>query len=310
MRDAKISKEKMLRDVNNVCRYARFVICVDSDGRIVNVIDRPDGKAQLIAIVSVVEVLGESCAEQVLFEIGCGRTRPYASIEKEGKLLMKERNMKEVFPLHLHPHVFHALADCIESVVIEKCARWKNLGERFVEGIGYVPVGVTFTVARDDEYFYRQMLIEDIKRQKKRNIDKHVRAITRWVGHYKRSHYSDVQLRKFRGAQKTAELLATYEERPRHRDVLLRRFREGSHVREIIDRIIMISNINFESVDPERDLLAKHFFVNPVSLRALWVRLRKKPTHHAKDSLVIEVGVVCQQKILKMKEMMHGDIQS
>jgi hypothetical protein len=305
-----LAREKQLRDVNNICRYARFVICVERSGLIVNIVDRPDASASIIAVVLVADLLGDTLAEQVLLEVGYGRTRPYAAIEKDEKLLMKERKVRDEFPLGCYPNIFRAIFDCAEKVVIETCSKWEKPGDWFVKGIGYVGRGVTFTISRHDEFLYRQMLVEDLRRQRERNIDKHVRSISQWLGHYKRVDYTDSQFKSFEGVRKTAELLTTYEERPRHRDALLRSFRISSKVHALIERIIEVFKIDFSNVDPEAELIAKHRPDRLISLKSLWVRLRPQPSKHARGCIVAEVGLVDQSAIWLRKERESGNIQS
>lgn len=293
------SLEKSERDVENLKKYARFVIILkDGHVRLIDNVDLVNKKlpyAKIVAILGTVHYGDVELPEGILMEVGFCRTRPYARVEERLKdqkagqrwTITSRRRIRELskeeFAL-VYPHI----VECMTSIVIEHRSLWKTKGSWWVDGPGPIERGIHFTVAERDVHMFRQMVLEDIAYKKRRYISGHARRVARFLGPYKRSYYSPKQLKRFGRVRDIRELLHQPHYSPFYREVLRRCFKKGSHIQLLLDAIAETFRIDISVSEQDEVVLD----TKPVLLKSSKIacqRPKRQRTLHARDAGVFEV---------------------
>jgi hypothetical protein len=284
-----VTKEKLLRDVEHVRAHARTVICLDENAAVCEVIDRANDPHPVCLIVVLAPIVYEhERVESIVLEIGYSRTRPYASVERDGVLFMAKRrrfacaNTKQL--ASAYPAILHAM----EEIVLRARQEWKYKDAWFLSGPGYLERGIVFTVAKEDRALYRQVLSEDVRMRRERYIDWHAKCIARWIGHYRHAGFSRQQLLLFSGARKVGELLSRYTS-PFYREALLREFREGSLLHTLVEHIADANSIDLRSTSEAALLWGERDGVALPLSKNVRFRLRAAPSVHGAGCVVFEV---------------------
>lgn len=299
---------KIQRDGENIKRFARFVIVLRNG--VPELID--NGKlwrhaqpfARLVAVLGPVCLGGTTVPESVLLEIGYSRARPYAPLEqvmvgratgKGGVSLSETWTLPERIRARRMSDselqiVYPMIERCMTEIVLECRETWKSKDRWWVPGPGRVEGGIRFTFDKADRSLYRQVLLEDIRFRKDRYIRGHARRIRRLIGHYRHAEYSERQLGRFTGVEKVVDLFRemTYDNLF-YRRVLLECFRQGSLVRELLERMSRMFRLHLEGGG---EYAAVVYDEEGPSL-GLWKNIRARvidqPRVHAKHGVVFEI---------------------
>jgi hypothetical protein len=293
---------KLIRDVANVRRYARFVLVLTQEG--VQVIDnghlRKSGLpyAKLIAVVGTVSYKAETF-EGLLMEIGYSRTRPYTSLEERHetagkgraprrwhlKARSRVRGLTDTELASIYPH----FGPCMETIVLEHREKWQVKKAWWVNGPGPVERGVYFTVSRSDARMHQQMALEDVRFRKRAYISGHMKRIRRYLRRATLAYYPLERLRTRVWANLIADVLAQRHYTPFYRTVLIQQFPKGSHQRSLLGDIAEAFAIDVTLSDDEVAVLHAPEVVLPHFTNVRCYRVPQQPVVHARGASVFEV---------------------
>lgn len=159
-----IHKARLARDVARHKEFSRFVIVFDQSGQatlIDNGFRQSEGleMISLIAVIGPVHYWGEAIPEAVLLEIGYRRTRPYRPVQSG--IFSRERFPVGELTAEQVQVVYPIIQDCLQAILIETRAKWKNKGRWFASyGANVIEKGIQITVHRRDRWLYTQLLRE------------------------------------------------------------------------------------------------------------------------------------------------------
>lgn len=313
----RVTCAKLKRDVENLRKYARFVIVLNETFvEVVDNIERRNKKlpfAKLIAIIGPAEHEGIFFNESLLMEVGYSNTRPYKQTElwvkrEDGSfiksLTLKQRpRVRKISDDELsltYPHI----VQCMTTIVLEQRAGWMIKEPWFVSGARYVERGIFFTISRTDALMHRQMVLEDVRYRKWKYIYHHASWIRARLGALKSSYYTSKQLKSFARIRNVAQMLSNGHYTAFYRAVLCRQFAEGTHVRCLLDSIMEVFHIDVSLSDEESNtldaVLVLPKFVNIRCYRPP-VQPRMQPRAHGQGSSIFEV--VLERKYREKNEV-------
>ena len=222
---------------------ARFVVVMERDGS-VTVIDNGYRLERKLPCAYMIAVVGWTVhegveTETVLLEMTYHKHRPYREIcsrtlpDPGGRSRWRIRPRTRI--ARLTPDdidkVYPELCACIRSIVLECRWYWKSKAKRFIKGRSFdFHAGIFFTVSLEDEWLYRQLILEyDRYMERVGVITRHIRCIGWWIG--KHSLKMLEQRSNLKGAVKLAEMLGYYQD-PIHQALMLYRLGEKELLRE------------------------------------------------------------------------------
>ena len=302
-----VTEGKILRDTENILSFARFaIVFVDGKPTLVdNGARHAEGLpyARLIAVLAPYKRGGKVMLADVL-EIGYSRTRPYAEIEsgrvREKKNSKNERRISLALRFKQRSRVrsiseeelvsaYPIIVDCMTKIVLECREHWSVKKTWYVDGPGEIERGIYFTFSKQDHVLVRQMLLENVRYLKRKYIGWHSACIRFWIGRYRRSDYSDRQLKGFIGSNKVAELVDRYPD-PLYRRVLLSYFPNGTHIRLLLERIFEAFKIDAEKESEfSKIVFSKRSPRLPFFDTMYGYVIGEQPAVHAKGCLVVEI---------------------
>lgn len=167
---------KAIDDVRRLKEQARYVLILDAQGKLINIIYRATYFANLIAVLAPATLHGIPLPEALVLEIGISRTRPYQAVERvtrEGtKKLFTKRLMKRtrVRPMSTYElaKLWPDLERLFASATRAARLRWKNKEAWWVtsrKGTWQFERGIYFSVDNRDSRVRLFVLNEEMRRR-------------------------------------------------------------------------------------------------------------------------------------------------
>lgn len=219
--DANITLPRARRDAGRLKKIARWVVVVDENGNILDLINNEPYLANVFAVLGPANVCGEDIREAVLLEIGISRGCPYARTEssRTGKNRVARRRQK-VADLSMNQlrTIWPTLLSVLEECVTSARERWTIKGAwsaRTNAGMKEFERGISFSVSSSDQLLREVFLLRDMAHRK--YLHKTARIIAHFLRRYKYAFYPERQLRSLAGVQKVVDLWKNMTRQPRWR---------------------------------------------------------------------------------------------
>ena len=216
--------DKIERDAQRLQKLAHWVLVIDEQGNVCDLIENQSYVANVIAVLGPAVYHDTVFQRALLLEIGISQGRPYMQAESHrlgGRMFRKHikgrtkvtgisfTQLKSVWPM---------LISIIEELVKQARSRWqdKNKGGWYVftkAGFKCFERGICFSVSRMDDLLCEAFLLRDVEVRK--YLYGNAWTIGYFLRRYKYAYYPEKQLKSLAGVRKVVDLWKTMSTSPR-----------------------------------------------------------------------------------------------